>query len=217
MLACTNCASPIQHDASAGRLPPWCPHCGAGLRFDDAKPTATATLPEGRADTPPQPPATPPTVSAMATFETVAPPFETPLPRTYGILLKASIVLLGLTAFLGYRATTDADDFSRATGTVVDVQSGSGGGTRPEVAYEVADTKYTITGQESGWFVKAHAAGESVQVLYTPLHPEDGHLYCPEDEWLWVDLVGAAGLALLVSWWVLRRRARRLQLSGAYC
>ena len=33
MLACTNCSNPIRHDPTAGRLPPWCPHCGATLPY----------------------------------------------------------------------------------------------------------------------------------------------------------------------------------------
>jgi hypothetical protein len=197
MIACTNCSNPIKHDPAAGQLPPWCSHCGASLRFDGTK----ASVPEE-----PQLEAlAPDAVPATTTFETMEPLPETP-PRTYGMVMKAGVVLLGLAAVLAYKAATDADAYSRTTGTVVDVVP-SGGGTRPEVAYEVANKKYTMQGEESGLFVKAHSAGQQVEVLYMPAHPEGGHLYCPEDEWWWVELVGGAGVAFLVAWRILRKRA----------
>ena len=127
-------------------------------------------------------------------------------PRTYKVLQRAGIVLLGLAAVLAYEAATATNGYARASGTVVQVVSGSAG-TRPEIAYMVQDQQFTTQGPESGLFVKAHKEGETVAVLYTAAHPETGHLYCPEDEWMWAELVGAAGTALLVSHLFLRKRA----------
>jgi hypothetical protein len=178
----------------------------------ETKATATATVADDSIDeTLPTAPAphqgtiSPTEVPATTTFETMTPPIEPP-PRSYGPLMKAGVVLLGVTLVLAYKAETDAEDYSRGTGTVVEVVP-SGSGTKPVIAYEVANRKYTIQGQESGVFVKAHSVGETVDVLYTPLHAEDGHLYCSEDEWLWVKVLGAASVALLASWAFLRRRA----------
>jgi hypothetical protein len=199
MLACTNCANPIRYDPTAGQLPPWCPLCGASLRFDDAKPTAT--VPEATRSVA----LAPAVVPATTTFETMTPPDVEP-PRTYGVLLKAGVVLLGLGVVLSYRASTAADGYSRAPGTVVEVAAGSGG-KRLAIAYEVDGVQYVTQDAESGLFMKEPKDGDTVEVMYKPGHEKAGHLYSPEDDWVWVELVGAVGVALLVARRFLKSRA----------
>jgi hypothetical protein len=200
MLACTNCAHPIIYDPAGGRLPPWCPHCGADLKYGNAKPAVPAVnLPPEEPEEPQEPTAAP----ATATLATVPTP-DRPAP-THGRLLKIGVLLLLVSGWLAFDAMKDADGSAQVQGTVVRLVPGSDGA-QPEVAYTVAEHEYKTLGETSSYFARGHAVGDSVEVHYPPDRPNEGRVSRAADAWWWARLTAAVGFGLVVLWVLVRKR-----------
>jgi hypothetical protein len=107
MLACVNCANRITLDPAAGRLPPWCPNCGASLKLADPRPAALDTAPPAHAPTlRPEGTGAPPVETTVSTFESLALTVETPWQSK--MLRNAAVLCLLTGAALAYFTATDA-------------------------------------------------------------------------------------------------------------
>src|SRR5262249_15583755 len=202
-LTCSKCLSQIAVDPASGRVPPWCPRCGADRSAYASQPdSVVGVLREAASQRPAGGPS--PVGNPAANSEPLSPwrqersalppqladiPLEdlaalAPPPRRpkVGIFVPASapLCLLGSLVVTSL-SINKLNTYHRAKGEVVDLvctrRTTRGDSIHPVVAYQVGGVGYRFQGQNSVGFFSGYRIGDTVEVLYPPDQPGEGSIH----------------------------------------